>query len=364
MEKRGKGGFINFTTQDGLASDLVSSIHSDADGVLWFGTWGGGVSRYDGKEFVNFTTKDGLANDRVSVIQRGPDGALWIGTWRGGVSRYDGKEFVNFTTKNGLAHNAISTIYCDLNGALWFGTWGGGVSQFDGKGFVNFTTKDGLASNHIWSIYRDSSGILWVGTDGGGVSGYDGIAWTSLDTRDGLSGNCVAIQEGVDGCLWFGTEGGLTCYRRSRTSPKARIVAVTTDRRYTDLDSLEPITAGTRITFEYSSIDFKTHPDKRLYQYKLNGYDADWSQPTNASQVDYVNLPIGKYIFQVQAIDRDLNYSEPATLPLTIQPDLRDIELVSLQTEIRNLRWEVGRKYHFENIVGRSAAMKQVYAQM
>jgi len=41
-----------------------------------------------------------------------------------------------------------------------------------------------------------------------------------------------------------------------------------------------------------------------------------------------------------------------------------DLQIVALQTEVNHLRREVGRKYHFSNIIGRSAAIKQVYALM
>jgi DNA-binding NtrC family response regulator/ligand-binding sensor domain-containing protein len=354
--------FVNFTAQDGLTDNRVLAICCDREGALWFGTWWGGVSRYDGERFVNFTTRDGLANDRVMSIYQDPEGIMWFGTW-GGVSRYEGGKFVNFTTEDGLVDNRVFTIYCDPEGVMWFGTWGG-VSRYNSERFVNFTTQDGLADNRVRAIYRDAEGILWFGTDGGGVCGYDGIAWTSLDTRDGLLGNNVKIHQDSEGFLWFGTERGVTRYCRSKTRPKARIVTVTTDRRYTALDALEPATAGTRITFEYTSIDFKTHSDKRLYRYKLEGYDKEWSRPTKATQVDYASLPSGEYTFQVQAIDKDLNYSESASVAVKVQPDPRDVKLVALQTEIDHLRWEVGKKYHFENIVGRSAPIKQVYALM
>jgi len=56
-----------------------------------------------------------------------------------------------------------------------------------------------------------------------------------------------------------------------------------------------------------------------------------------------------------------MNYSEPATVSLTVKPDPL---FVALQTEVAHLRSEVGRKYHFSNIIGRSASIKQVYAQM
>ena len=62
----------NYTTDDGLALDAISFGHKsaicDKKGNLWFGTAGGGVSRYDGKFFTNFTTSNGLANNIVYSI--------------------------------------------------------------------------------------------------------------------------------------------------------------------------------------------------------------------------------------------------------------------------------------------------------
>ncbi|MFQ6042183.1 MAG: sigma 54-interacting transcriptional regulator, partial [Candidatus Poribacteria bacterium] len=399
--------FVNFTEEDGLSENEINVIYRAPDGVMWFGTQGGGVSRYDGRAFVNFTMKDGLPDNRVHAIYRDTDGVMWFGTDLG-VCRYDGKAFVTLTKEDGLAEDWVTAIYRDKDGVMWFGTAEGGVSRYDGKefppkdlpqaerrrassggkgGFVNFTKEDGLADHWVSAIYQDSSGVMCFATLGGGVSQYDGVAWTSLDTRDGLASNTVhsiyAVHEvtaerseqdsdGFDtpsatqpkGFIWFGTEGGITRYRRSRVPPIIRIIAVTTDRRYTDLDELVPAVVGTRITFEYDSIDFKTHPEKRLYRYKLDGYEADWNPPTRETQVDYAELPIGEYTFHVQAIDRDLNYSEPATVQLTVQPDSRDFMVAALQTEVDRLRREVGRKYYFTNIVGSSAPMKQVYALM
>ncbi|MBI1928763.1 hypothetical protein HYR99_31520 [Candidatus Poribacteria bacterium] len=72
-----------------------------------------------------YNSLDGLTNNMVWVIHRGPDGPLWFGTYAGGLSRFDGKQFVNFTEKDGLAHDRVSAIHHDPHGALWFGTVGG-----------------------------------------------------------------------------------------------------------------------------------------------------------------------------------------------------------------------------------------------
>nr|MBC8230035.1 SpoIIE family protein phosphatase [bacterium] len=309
-------GFVNFTTQDGLMQNYVEAIHEDQRGNLWFGE--GGTSCYDGMVFVNYTEKDGLLYGIHSICEDG-QGYLWFGTLNG-IFRYDGKEFVNYTPQDGLGY--VPSIYEDQQGYLWFGTNAKGILRYDGKEFINYTEKDGLPCNRFWwGIHEDSQGHLWFGTVGGGVAQYDGVAFQSLDVRDGLGGNTVyGICEDSDGFLWFGTDGGATRYKRDDIPPIAKIVSVTTDKTYTDLDAIPSFTAGTRVTIEYSSIDFKTHPDKRLYRYQMKGHDDDWSRATRETQVDYSNLKPGQYTFVAQAIDRDLNYSEPVSLTLKFVP--------------------------------------------
>ena len=372
--------FVNFTTSDGLTHSSVRAFHVDPDGMLWIGTWGGGICLYNGKEFTNpatqdvfpnhvytiycsadtlwfgtnggivhydgeqfakFTTADGLVYDVVVPIHITPDGILWCGT-DGGISRYDGKEFTNFTTDDGLASNDVNAIYHAPDGVLWFGT-AGGLSLYDGERFTNLTKKDGLVHNGIRAILRTSDDILWFGTEGGGVCLYDGTAWSSLDTRDGLAGDEVrTIDEDSDGYLWFGTDGGITRYRRNTVPPKAHIDSVTTDQTYrlktqdaglkTEGPSIPAFATGTRVTIEYSAIDFKTIPEKRQYRSRIvrippnpplgkggtGETEPEWGKPTKATQSDWTPQKAGTYAFEVQAIDRDLNYSEPASLTLKV----------------------------------------------
>ena len=142
---------------------------------------------------------------------------------------------------------------------------------------------------------------------------------------------------------------------------------------------------GTRVTFEYNSIDFKTHHQKRLYRCgigeilnerkrisvknskrNINISDSAiaYGEPTKETYFDWIPDKTGAYIFQVQAIDRDGNYSLPAIAKLNIQPDPQNVRLLHLQAEIEHLRSEVSRKYDFKNIIGDSVAIKQVYALM
>lgn len=103
----------------------VFCIHADPDGSIWAGTWGGGVSRFDGQAWHNLTTADGLAGDIVYSVAQARDGALWFGT-NGGVSRYDGTTWQTLGPHQGLADAHVYAIAIDpASQDVWAGTRGG-----------------------------------------------------------------------------------------------------------------------------------------------------------------------------------------------------------------------------------------------
>jgi len=326
--------FTNFTSEDGLVDNGVRDVHLGPDDAMWFCTYNG-VSRYDNGKFTNYTVKEGLPHETVYCMCHDSKGVIWFGT-HNGISKYDGEVFVTLGTEDGLVNNAVHSCCCDSEDRIWFGTYGG-VSMFDGRDFVNFTTEDGLANNWVYAIFQDADGIMWFGTTGGGVSGYDGTAWTSLDTRDGLVDDKIRdIAQDPEGYLWFATENGVSRYRRNGSIPSAYIVSVTTDQTYHDLSDISDLTTGTRITIEYSSIDFKTIPEKRQYRCRIREMDSDWRKPTRSDSFEYTFDTPGDYIFEVQAIDRDLNYSDPERLFLKIVSPPYEEELRRTRAELED----------------------------
>jgi len=102
----------------------------------------------------------------VFSMHAAPDGMVWAGTWGGGVSRFDGKQWRNYTVKDGLAGNLVYTIAQDEQGVLWFGTENG-VSRYDGKAWRNFRREDGLLENNVYALAVAPGGSVWAGTKRG-----------------------------------------------------------------------------------------------------------------------------------------------------------------------------------------------------
>jgi len=99
----------------------------------------------------------------VFCLMVASDGAVWAGTWGGGVSRFDGKRWVSFTTKEGLAGNIVYSMAQDATGAFWFGT-NNGISRYDGKTWRSLGVKDGLLDKDVYALAVAPNGDVWAGT--------------------------------------------------------------------------------------------------------------------------------------------------------------------------------------------------------
>ncbi|MDO8991379.1 MAG: two-component regulator propeller domain-containing protein [Sideroxyarcus sp.] len=118
---------LNLLSAEGAPTfnpNYVFSIYVAADQTVWAGTWGGGVSRFDGKTWTNLTSKDGLAGDVVYSIAQDRQGVLWFGT-SNGLSRYDGKTWHNYNNRTGLPDNNVYAVSVTPGGDVWAGTKGG-----------------------------------------------------------------------------------------------------------------------------------------------------------------------------------------------------------------------------------------------
>ncbi|ALP54649.1 regulator [Candidatus Tenderia electrophaga] len=104
--------------------------------------------------------------DYVFCIHVDKQDGVWAGTWGGGVSRFDGEQWRNYSVDDGLAGALVYSIAEADNGDMWFGT-NKGLSRFDGEHWFNYGREDGLLSEHVYSIALISPDEVWVGTRGG-----------------------------------------------------------------------------------------------------------------------------------------------------------------------------------------------------
>jgi signal transduction histidine kinase/DNA-binding response OmpR family regulator len=86
------------------------------------------------------------------------------------------------------------------------------------------------------------------------------------------------------------------------------------DRILTNFTDLPDTEIGKRVSVQYQEIDLKTQPDKRQFIYRVQGPSGEEVQTavTKERRFEWTPRKGGTYRFEVQAIDRDLNYSKAA----------------------------------------------------
>ncbi|PCH65391.1 MAG: hypothetical protein COC01_09745 [Bacteroidetes bacterium] len=204
--------FDNFTVEHGLAQSQILSVCQDRQGNIWFGTNGGGVSKYDGSKFTTYAVRDGLADNIVYSIIEDQSGNLWFGT-NNGLSRFDGSRFTNYDDKNGLSHNRVYEVFEDKEGVVWLGTFEG-VNIMEQDSIVVFDKNSLLKNAAVSCIYQDKLGHLWFGTSVNGAVRYNpdertGNQFKAFTKKEGLMHNVVrTINEDASGIIWIGTWRG------------------------------------------------------------------------------------------------------------------------------------------------------------
>lgn len=246
------GQFTAYTTAEGLAVDMVTSVAETPDGTLLVATrnhiqalQAGALRREPLKAlparrnirqlFVSRAgdlyalTNDGLLQWRegeewqdhlrgqnlVSVTED-RNGSLWLGTVGQGVMRWRAGKAESFQLKSGALDNIVYALTMDARGRLWAGTHGG-LYEFIAGQFTRYRDA-GLPNNFVIALHPDHEGNLWIGTDGGGLACAREAGVQTHTTRDGLAGDLVyTIGEDAQG-VWLGSwfSDGLTRWQNGR----------------------------------------------------------------------------------------------------------------------------------------------------
>ena len=105
--------------------NYIVALEVDAEGIVWVGTWGGGLARFDGEKYINYTVRDGLPSNHVFMLHQDQQGELWVGT-SNGLGRFKDGNFVgHLTIHEGLFSNTIFSMATQPNDLLWVGSFGG-----------------------------------------------------------------------------------------------------------------------------------------------------------------------------------------------------------------------------------------------
>lgn len=229
--------FSALSISDGLSQSSVYDIVQDRHGFLWFATEDG-LNRYDGVGFrvYKHNPKDpsSISESHILSLYVDPEGILWVGTFGGGLNRYDESRdaFVRYLhddlVPNSISGNHVIDMVCDVDGDLWVATLDSGVSCWSRQRdeFISFAanpdTPGNLNANLTYSIASDPHHGIWVGTIAGinyldkdavrrSKSGEPAFANIDIAGSPALftDSSIHALLIDSQGLLWVGTTQGL-----------------------------------------------------------------------------------------------------------------------------------------------------------
>lgn len=105
--------------------NYIVSMAVDKQNRVWTGTWGAGLSTYDGNKWETLTEHDGLPSNHIFMLYL-DDEVLWIGTSKGLVKMsLDNRQMMIYTSQHGLFADSVFSMDIHTDGSLWIGSYGG-----------------------------------------------------------------------------------------------------------------------------------------------------------------------------------------------------------------------------------------------
>jgi len=359
---------------DAIGNHKITSIYQPDSLTLYIGTENDGMYLYKIK--TNQVKKIDLSKDGLSdAINRiiGDDKNMWVAT-KIGLFKINNKDksIKIFNTENGLPHNNIHDVIFDHNKNIivatnsnylsiidtsdnveqkkaydgndltdiisiiedksyniWAATSGHGVIKLSKNKIERFDIEEGLKSNFCYSIVNDGYNNIWVGHSGGlSKINKDNNNIVHFSKEENIYGDCNKNSFFVDkyGRSWFGTDKGLirfdpTKEKRNDIPPMINIISIKiNDSLYdTEKDIILPF-GKYNIEITYLGVSFKVNPHI-TYQYKLEGYDDDWSNKNTNTVVNYGKFSEGNYTFLLKAYNNDgISNELPLSINIKIKP--------------------------------------------
>lgn len=218
-----------------LSSNSIVSICEDNSGILWIGSYGGGVDKIFKKKEIfkiyrSIPNNDrSLSSNRIYDLKKGPDQIIWIATKKG-LNYFDPankniKQIkVDFPGKN-ILDQQIFSVEVDKIGNLWAGT-AHGLYNLDNNGSVlkryGFDPKklNSISSYWIKALFIDGDD-LWIGTNNGLNrlnlnTGKLNRFMPDPENPNSITGSYILSLNGDSyGNIWAGTYAGLNRFEKS-----------------------------------------------------------------------------------------------------------------------------------------------------
>ncbi|MEM9406120.1 MAG: two-component regulator propeller domain-containing protein [Acidobacteriota bacterium] len=217
----------HYGIRDGLSQAFVHVTLQDSYGFMWFGTQEG-LNRFDGRTFEVYTQEPGRPSSLAAPVKdilEDTDRVLWIGTEGGGLSRFERatESFTHFRhdplNPDSIPTNKIRVLFEDSEGRFYVGTDDAGLATFDRRtGTFSRQLGEEFASARVQDLLETRDGSLWVSLAELGLVRLDSernlAEHLRAETSFLPSDKIHPLLEERDGTLWVGTSEDGVVVRR------------------------------------------------------------------------------------------------------------------------------------------------------
>lgn len=292
----------HYTTKDGLQNDKIITIHFDRNRNLWLGTFDG-LSQFKDGKFINFGEVENSPKGFVRAIYEDADGTLWFGTYGDGLVRLRDGKFFNYRVEHGLFNNGVFAILEDNRGNFWMSS-NRGIHRVGKQDLNDFA--DGKIPKLNSVSYDEKDGMLNAECNGGRIP-------AAIKTKDGklwfaTMGGVAIIDPEAE--------------KVNPYPPPVVIENISIDRKSVDLTTsqIELKPGQSNIAIEYTGLSL-TKSDQIKFRYKLEGLEENWVEAGTKRTVDYSYLPAGSYTFRVIAANANgIWNNEGAAVKIIVRP--------------------------------------------
>ena len=294
----------HYTTKDGLHNDKIITIHFDRDQNLWLGTYDG-LTQFKAGKFINYNDVENSPKGFVRAIYEDADGVLWFGTYGDGLVRYKDGKFFNYRVEDGLFNNGVFAILEDERGNFWMSS-NRGIHRVGKQELNDFA--DGKIPKLNSVSYDEADGMLNIECNGGRLP-------SAIKTKDGkfwfpTMGGVAIVDPNAE--------------RVNPLPPKVVIESVSLDRKTIApqlLQSTIELKPGqSNIAIEYTGLSL-IKSEQIKFRYKLEGLEENWVEAGTKRTVDYSYLSAGTYTFRVIAANANGVWNNEGTaIRITVHP--------------------------------------------
>lgn len=202
----------NLDLSDGInymSTEFITERISDKS--IWLGHSGGGIDKITENKVENFSTENGLLSDYVSSIKFGEAGNIYVGTEFGLSILIPKKMKFKPVLDDDFSNAAINGVAEDLNNNLWVTTAGDGIYVNQNSKWKQLPSTQNLGALTILPITSEK---ILIGTAGDGIYLIENDEVVKrVNSENGLLGDEITcLAQDLYNNVWVGTFYGIAVF--------------------------------------------------------------------------------------------------------------------------------------------------------